>query len=1351
MSRRFFTSRIIKLLAGALLLTLLLFVLVVSQLENLVKRLANPYLTDAGISIETLRLSPANLMDLKLPMALLKVNNNLVRLEDVGLTLTKDWLSSPIGLAQIESLAVRRAQVSLSQEYFDSLGRQQDSGASSALNLGALPQIALGEISFNLLGKQSQGLGARSQPLGLKLDYLNLDNRGQLTGALSFYRAPLLTLTATLDKTRWQLSSRLEFEPLGRLIGELSSLTSNAPKTGSRSASSTGQQTPALVEVPLMVAALHDVNARLTQAFSLSGRLSSQGELDLIKGELHSRHEFNDLNITLKRLADQPLSPAIAIAVNGHDPSSHEQSDHAQSGHAHSAKSMAVDLSGPLNDLHLTLSPFLLTSSTSLTQLRELAGEPASFGALLTALEAQLPNEQTVEVALALGEPTRVNGVNEVRETQTNDAQRNAEALNLAIKDQTLTLGTITAKIATQGAVLSARLEQAKLAKITPQEAKQEVRQASKQEASQESKQKVKQTTEPAETRQASSLSAWQLIGDWQIETQLKLPLCLMLPPYPQLKTVQDLQTSKGCEAIAGSEPPKGNRANIAKKPSIENRLNLAAANLKIQGRLDARQAEPTKASANYTRALESSALELTLAGQLALTQPEFTHQDLKVGASKIATEIPEPVHLTLQAGPEPALRLDWQELNVAIDGHHLSWPASNNKQGAASSEANKLTYELLARLTSEQTRTTLGAGHFSLVQGNPILAELSHFKSVTYSPHLVMPAPLTADTPNTSPLHELAPNRRELFATELVLEAVKPVRLDAQTLLIPPIEAKMMSLTASEQQAVKGQVQAQVQVQTQTHAKAQDQTKTQQQTQTHAQTQTMRLNLDELRLATQTIRLRPQSARDDSDTKADAKADPGKPAAGFSFSPRALLAAPWQSSIDYRLTNLTLTQERFRLNKLRRKTLIKLPSANLNQSLQWHGIEPLIESKKVTTPSAAVRQMPSKNLIQAPHDLIKAQQHLRKGDSLKSNAIEHYGLTTLEQWNIDGLPFASEHHLSLSSSLTPQVLKGALTLTSDANELIKRLTRLAGQPLEDSLIGDIALTSKHRLNWHGDNMDFRFALIPEVKLSEGSLNALPFEQAELSGQCQLAGVKGAQALWAKFSCDPLSLDVAAFNPGVLLTDINAHAKLKLDLTQGANDASLDKKAEDDMVLSGADVKLDARANTLGGEILLPIFDLNLGAPSSAYLVLQELDLEQLLAAQPQTGIYADGIFDGVLPVRLEDGQVSITQGQLAARAPGGLIKVDDNPAVLQMRLSQPYLDFAFSALEELHYTQLSSSFDMAPNGDALLKVQVKGRAKDIERPIHLNYAQEENMLQLLKSLQIGDRLQSEIERAMAN
>ncbi|TVP12792.1 hypothetical protein AYI87_13965 [Shewanella sp. KCT] len=1300
-------------------LSLLLFVLVASQLEYLVKRLANPYLADAGISIEALRLSTSDLMALKLPMAQLKVDNNLVRLDDLELTLAEDWLSAPMGLTQIDSLSVRRAEVSLSQDYFDNLGREQASGASSALNLGALPQIALGEVGFNLLGKQASA--SQTQPLGLKLDYLNLDNQGQLTGALSFYQAPLLSLAATLEKTRWQLESRLEFEPLGRLVGELSALTSagqSEPKP----------DMPGLSKAPALVTALHDVNERLTEIFSLSGSLNSRGELDLIKGELLSSHEFDGLNIKLKRLGGQPLSPELSIAVTGlgrakQDGTNISQSSHAKSNQAQSSQSMILGLNGPLNDLHLTLSPTLVTSNTSLGQLGELAGESEPVTALLTALEAQShdkkahdkkahdkkahdkkahdkkahdkqapdnrsADEHTTKLSLELG-----------REISGEDA------LDFSLQDVDVQLGILTAKVETQGLVLAAKLEKARLEKARLEEAR------------------LKNDPESKPT------STWQLTGNWQLDAALKQPLCLILPPYPE--------TSNGCQ-----DRPKN-------KTDIDNRLNLAKANLKLEGELDARQADATDDSTNDSQ--KNSTLNLTLAGELNLAQPEFNHRDLKVGASQITTEIPAPLNLSLEKGPELKLNLDWQGLKVAIDGHHLSWPAlqmASKEPKAEQLQGDVWQGQAEAQLTSEQTRTTFGAGHFTFSPGKPLLAELASFMSVTHSPHLTLPevsipevslantsmtdASITAASKTE---RTAKPLERELTASEFVLEAAQPLRLDAQALVIPPVGLKVIKLVASEQKAVQGKGQEQTQAQVKT-----TQVKT-------TQVRTTRVNLDELSLATQTIALTPKTTKGDANTGTESAAatlsqstqsQSTQSQSTLSLSPDALLASPWQSEVNYQLTNLKVSEESVRLNKLRRKTLLKLPGASLSQSLRWQGA--------LQSGAAPSTKSYSEPVAEASKNSIQAERF-----GLKTDSSPGYQLATEERWNLDGLPFYSEHHLGLTHSLKPRLLTGELTLASDANELMKRVTRMQGTSLENPLIGDINLTSKHSLNWHGDKMDFAFALIPEVKLSEGSYNALPFEQAEFSGQCQLDGVKAPHSQTAKLACEPLSLKVAAFNPGVLITNINAHAKLELDLTQGETEAAFGAQTGADLALSGADVKLDARANTLGGEILLPIFNLNLGAPSSAYLVLQGLDLEQLLAAQPQTGIYADGIFDGVLPVQLEHGQVSITNGQLAARAPGGLIKVDDNPAVLQMRLSQPYLDFAFSALEELHYTQLSSSFDMAPNGDALLKVQVKGRAKDIERPIHLNYAQEENMLQLLKSLQIGDRLQSEIERAMAN
>ena len=69
--------------------------------------------------------------------------------------------------------------------------------------------------------------------------------------------------------------------------------------------------------------------------------------------------------------------------------------------------------------------------------------------------------------------------------------------------------------------------------------------------------------------------------------------------------------------------------------------------------------------------------------------------------------------------------------------------------------------------------------------------------------------------------------------------------------------------------------------------------------------------------------------------------------------------------------------------------------------------------------------------------------------------------------------------------------------------------------------------------------------------------------------------------------------------------------------------------------------------------------------------------------------------------------------------------------------------------MEHLQYSQLSSSFDMNPAWDAKLLVEVKGRSQGVERPIHLNYSHEENMLQLFKSLQIGNDLQDRIEKSV--
>ncbi|WP_345872151.1 YdbH domain-containing protein [Shewanella algae] len=360
--------------------------------------------------------------------------------------------------------------------------------------------------------------------------------------------------------------------------------------------------------------------------------------------------------------------------------------------------------------------------------------------------------------------------------------------------------------------------------------------------------------------------------------------------------------------------------------------------------------------------------------------------------------------------------------------------------------------------------------------------------------------------------------------------------------------------------------------------------------------------------------------------------------------------------------------------------------------------------------------------------------------------------LISEENWQLDNIPLHSRHDFV---PIWPKRAKDPLgyrlnsrwTLDTDLADLKALAAKNLPLPPELVLRGETHMIAELKLEGLGRALQLQLDFNPLLSDLSGSISQLPFEGANLSALCHLTLTKEAKApAEAELNCQQLKASVQAFNPGVLLTNLGLEGQLSLTPELDSNQSTQAK------LLPGfrdADIQVRGQGELLKGQMLLPSFRLRLNAPSNAYLVLQGLSLEELLAIQPQEGIYADGIFDGVLPVFITDGQVSVKGGRLAARAPGGLIKVGNNPAVAQMRAGQPYLDFAFSTLEHLQYSTLASTYDMAPDGEAWLKVEVKGKAEGIERPIHLNYSHEENMLQLLRSLTIGDKLQTQIEASM--
>jgi hypothetical protein len=225
--------------------------------------------------------------------------------------------------------------------------------------------------------------------------------------------------------------------------------------------------------------------------------------------------------------------------------------------------------------------------------------------------------------------------------------------------------------------------------------------------------------------------------------------------------------------------------------------------------------------------------------------------------------------------------------------------------------------------------------------------------------------------------------------------------------------------------------------------------------------------------------------------------------------------------------------------------------------------------------------------------------------------------------------------------------------------------------------------------------------------------------------------------------CPQTAISLQQAKLGLSLTNLTINANIELNKDGNKTPTNWLQQVTG---LSETNINLTASGDMLDGRFLLPEFVLKLHDKSYGYLLLQGLSLEKLLEEQPQVGVKANGLFDGVLPAELVDGKVTITGGKLAARSPGGLIEVAGNPAIDQLELSQPYLELVFTALEHLNYSELASTFDMTPNGDAVINIGVKGNSLGIERPVHLNYTHQENLIQLYKSTQIGNQLQSKIE-----
>ncbi len=174
-----------------------------------------------------------------------------------------------------------------------------------------------------------------------------------------------------------------------------------------------------------------------------------------------------------------------------------------------------------------------------------------------------------------------------------------------------------------------------------------------------------------------------------------------------------------------------------------------------------------------------------------------------------------------------------------------------------------------------------------------------------------------------------------------------------------------------------------------------------------------------------------------------------------------------------------------------------------------------------------------------------------------------------------------------------------------------------------------------------------------------------------------------------------------------------------------------------------------AETQILGGRFWLEPATLDLAAARQQLEAqLQGVQLGDVLAAYPTEGLTGSGIIDGSFQVHRSPTGLSIDQGKLAARAPGGVLRFR-SPKIQALSQANPAMRIVAEALHDFHYDLLSSDVRYDESGKLNLGLRLNGRNPALEggRPINFAINLEEDIPALLTSLQLSDRVSETIQR----
>ncbi len=312
--------------------------------------------------------------------------------------------------------------------------------------------------------------------------------------------------------------------------------------------------------------------------------------------------------------------------------------------------------------------------------------------------------------------------------------------------------------------------------------------------------------------------------------------------------------------------------------------------------------------------------------------------------------------------------------------------------------------------------------------------------------------------------------------------------------------------------------------------------------------------------------------------------------------------------------------------------------------------------------------------------------------------------------------------------------LDDSLSLTSEHlvnNNIVKGRAILDSTPLSE-LLGRVELPELLTLDGQISNeLNYEFEL--ETRALSGKVSGQLVNSFGSYDDIAFSDINaGWSCFWqlAKLSCGQLGLNSGQVNVGVNIADMQSRGTFSWDKNNWLYHLN------------------SFKGKLLDGGFSITPLEVAPGQDISGELILEHISLTELVALQQQPGIEMTGFIDGKLPFSYNADGISINQGKLLNQG-GGLIKVDGNPAVEELKQTQPQLKFSLDALKELHYQHLDSEVSMMSDGSTLLKVSVQGKNPELVEPVHFNYQHDENLFLLLRTLRLAERLSENIEKAI--